>query len=181
MTYAYIKAVHIIFVVTWFAGLFYIVRLFIYHREAQDYPEPEKDILTKQYGVMEGRLWNIITVPSMVLTVLSGGYLLYAMAAWTQPWMWVKLGFIVGLLAYHFACQVLMNRMQGGVFSYTSHQLRLWNEVATLFLFAIVFIVVLKSAISWIWGLLGLLILSVALMIGVRVYRRVREKSGQRE
>ena len=79
----------------------------------------------------------------------GGGYLFYALGAWTQPWMWVKLGFIAGLLGYHFACQVLMKHMQGGTFAYSSQQLRIWNEVATLFLFAIVFIVVLKSAIDW--------------------------------
>src|SRR5690606_22972664 len=104
MSFDTIKALHIIFMVCWFAGLFYIVRLFIYHVEAQEKPQIERDILTKQFIDMESRLWWIITTPSMVLTALFGvcmllypghGYLIH------QPWMHVKLGFVVLLLVYH--------------------------------------------------------------------------------
>ena len=179
MLYPYIKSIHIIFVVTWFAGLFYLVRLFIYHKEAQDKEEPEKDILTRQYELMEKRLWSIITMPSMILATIAGLYLMLVNQFYTQAWMMVKLGFVLGLLAYHFSCGYLLKQMKNGVFKYTAQQLRLWNEVATLFLFAIVFQVVLKSALDWVWGLLGLLILSILLMLGVRVYRIRREKKAQ--
>ena len=176
MFYPYIKSIHIIFVVTWFAGLFYLVRLFIYHREAQDKEEPEKNILTRQYEIMEGRLWSIITMPSMLLATAAGLYLMFVNQFYSQPWMMVKLGFVVGLLAYHFSCGYLLKQMKAGVFRYTGQQLRLWNEVATLFLFAIVFQVVLRSALDWLWGLLGLLVLSILLMMGVRIYKIQREK-----
>ena len=71
--YDFIKALHLIFMVSWFAGLFYMVRLFIYFREASDKTEPEKEILQKQFILMMQRLWWIITTPAMVLTVVFGG------------------------------------------------------------------------------------------------------------
>src|ERR1035441_1745460 len=70
--FLYLKATHIVFVVTWFAGLFYIPRLFIYHTEAQEKPEPEKTILSNQFKIMTKRLWYGITWPSMVLTYILG-------------------------------------------------------------------------------------------------------------
>ena len=70
-----IKALHIIFVVTWFAGLFYIVRLFIYQREAQDKPERERAVLTEQFKLMSKRLWLGITWPSAIITSILGPWL----------------------------------------------------------------------------------------------------------
>ncbi|MEO6849990.1 MAG: CopD family protein, partial [Mucilaginibacter sp.] len=95
--YKYVLAIHIIFVVCWMAGLFYIVRLFIYHTEAQDKPEPDRKILSDQFVIMERRLWNVITVPSMFLTVAAGVTMLYLFPAWLQqPWMHIKLCFVAG-------------------------------------------------------------------------------------
>src|SRR5665811_979913 len=107
--YPYILAIHIIFVVCWMAGLFYIVRLFIYHTEAQDKPEPDRTILSKQFEIMERKLWYIIAVPSMVLVLAAGITMLCLMPAWLQqPWMHIKLCFVVGLVVYHFICQNMM-------------------------------------------------------------------------
>src|SRR5690606_15136915 len=103
MLYLYVKAVHIIFVITWMAGLFYMVRLFIYHAEAKQKSDTEYAILHRQFVVMEGRLWWIITTPSMYLTVLAGLTMLYlAPGLLTMGWMHVKLAFVSGLIAYHF-------------------------------------------------------------------------------
>lgn len=175
--YLYILALHIIFVVCWMAGLFYIVRLFIYHTEANSRPDTERDILQKQFVIMERKLWYIITVPAMVLTVLAGlsmiatrPGLLYA------PWLHVKLTFVVFLLVYHFICQRIMKRMEKGIFKLSSTQLRLWNELATILLVAIVFTVVLKSAIDWMYGMAGLVIFAVVLMIAVKLYKNYRKK-----
>jgi len=175
--YPYILAIHIIFVVCWFAGLFYIVRLFIYHTEAQEKPEPEKTILSKQFEVMERRLWNAITVPSMILTVAAGITMLYLVPAWLQqPWMHLKLGFVAGLLVYHFICQNIVKQMRNGVFKWSSTQLRLWNEVATILLFAIVFLAVVKDGISWIYGTVAIVLFSMIIMLCVKVYKYFREK-----
>ncbi len=176
--YNYLLAVHIIFVVSWMAGLFYGVRLFIYHTEANLKPEPERRILMQEYAKITARLWNIITIPAMVLTLLAGFAMLYAMPNWlAQPWMHVKLSFVLGLVVYHFICQRIMKQLRTGVFKWSSNQLRLWNEVATIILVAIVFTVVLKSAMDWLYGLLGLLLFSAIIMTAVKIYKRYREKN----
>jgi putative membrane protein len=159
------------------AGLFYMVRLFIYHTEAQDKPEPDRKILSDQFEIMEKKLWWIIATPSMYLVLAAGITLLTLIPGWLQqPWMHLKLLFVVGLIAYHFICQNKMNQMRKGIYKWTSTQLRIWNEVATIFLFAIVFLVVLKSAISWIFGVLGIVLLSLILMSGVKIYKYYRTK-----
>ncbi|RYY37453.1 MAG: protoporphyrinogen oxidase HemJ [Sphingobacteriaceae bacterium] len=175
--YDYIKSIHIIFVVCWMAGLFYIVRLFIYHTEAQQRPEPEKSILSKQFEIMERRLWYVISVPSMIITIIAGIAMLVLVPAWLhQGWMHIKLTFVLGLIGYHHICQSKMKQMRNGVFKWTSTQLRIWNEVATIFLFAIVFLVVLKSAINWIFGLIGLVVFALIVMSAVKIYKYFREK-----
>lgn len=159
------------------AGLFYGVRLFIYHTEANDRPEVEKNILQKEFEKIEWRLWNIITIPAMCLTILAGALMLYTRPyLLEQDWMQVKLGFVGLLLIYHFICQNIMKQLRKGIFKFSSNQLRLWNEVATILLVAIVFTVILKSAVNWIYGLLGLIIFSVIIMTAVKIYKHYREK-----
>lgn len=177
--YYYFLSVHIIFVVSWMAGLFYVVRLFIYHTEAAERPEMERLILQREYEKMEAKLWNIITTPAMVLTVLAGIVMIWIRPGLLQlPWLHVKLGFVVLLLAYHFICQNIMKQLKQGRCNLSSFKLRLWNEVATILLVAIVFTVVLKSAVNWIYGLIGLIVFSVVIMLGVKWYKSYREKRG---
>lgn len=175
--YNYIKALHLIFVVTWFAGLFYIPRLFIYHIEASQKPSPEKEILTKQLKLMTKRLWYIITWPSAVLCTLFAIWLLLLQPAFLQqPWMHVKLAFVALLFVYHIRNHLIFNQLQRDEVRYTSNYMRIWNEVATLVLFAIVFLVILKNAVNWIYGLIGLVILGILLMLGIKLYKSVRER-----
>lgn len=175
--YPYILSIHIIFVVCWMAGLFYMVRLFIYHTEAQEKPEPDRTILSRQFEIMERKLWYIITVPSMFLVIAAGITMLVLDAEWLrEPWMHVKLCFVLGLVVYHYICQNKMKEMARGIFKWKSTQLRMWNEVATIFLFAIVFLAVLKSAVSWMYGTFGLIALAMLLMIAVKLYKRARMK-----
>jgi len=182
MSLLYIKSIHIIFVVSWFAGLFYIVRLFIYHTEAEEKPKIERDILQKQFILMEKKLWYIITTPAMVLTTITGFLMIYVIPNFMyQPWMWAKLGFIVGLLIYHFYCQKLMKELENKKFRFNSTHLRLWNEGATVFLVAIVFIIELKSAVDWIWGFLGLSFFVIVLMIAVKIYKYYRLKKESKQ
>jgi len=176
--YNYIKSLHLIFVITWFAGLFYIVRLFVYQIEANDKPSPEKEILQKQYKIMTYRLWYIITWPSAVLATIFAMCLLYLMPAWLQmPWMQVKLGFVVLLFAYHFKCHQIYKQLQNDQFKYSSNFMRLWNEGATIILFAVVFLVILKNAFNWIYGVIGIVLFSVLIMLGFKFYKRIREKN----
>lgn len=177
MAYLYLKSIHIIFVVSWMAGLFYIVRLFIYHVEANDRPEAERLTLQAQFEIMQHKLWYIITTPAMGLSVLAGvGMIWLNPDLLTMNWMLVKLLFVAGLLIYHFMCQQIMNKLKLGVFSWTSTQLRLWNELATIFLVAIVFTVILKSAVDWIYGLTGLIAFSAVIMSAVKIYKYYRLK-----
>jgi putative membrane protein len=176
--YQYFLAIHIIFVVSWMAGLFYVVRLFIYHTEANDKPELEKNILQKEFTKIESRLWNIITTPAMLLTILAGAMMLFLNPGLLKAsWMHVKLGFIVLLLVYHFICQHLMKQLRNGIFKLSSTQLRFWNEVATILLVAIVFTVILKSAIDWLYGLVGLIVFSAVIMTAVKIYKYYRNKT----
>lgn len=176
--YAYIKSLHLIFVVTWFAGLFYVPRLFIYHIEAWQKPSPEKEILVDQLKLMTKRLWYIITWPSAILCTLFAVWLLFLMPAWLeQPWMQVKLAFVVLLFIYHLKCHQMFKQLQLDEVKYTSNFMRIWNEVATLVLFAVIFLVVLKNAFNWIYGVVGIFVLAILLMLGIRLYKRIREKN----
>src|SRR5680860_894667 len=176
--YNFIKALHLIFVITWFAGLFYIPRLFIYHIEASQKPSPEKEILTKQLQLMTKRLWYIITWPSAILATLFAVWLLVLMPVWLkQPWMHIKLGFVLLLIAYHLKNHQIFQQLQRNEIKYTSNFMRIWNEGATLILFAIVFLVILKSTFNWIFGVVGIVVLGILLMLGIKLYKRIGKKN----
>lgn len=171
--YLYVKALHIIFIVTWFSGLFYMVRLFIYNREAADKQEPEKSILQKQFSIMIRRLWLGITWPSAVLTLIFGLWMWHLFGG-LPTWLEIKLVFVLGLYLYHFSINAIYRQQIRGNFKYTSQQLRIWNEVATIFLVAIVMLVVVKQNMSWAWGLIGLILFVVLLMSAIKVYKLIR-------
>ena len=173
MMYNYIKALHIIFVVTWFSGMFYVVRLFIYNTEAGNKPAPAGAILRDQFKVMIMRLWLGITWPSAILTLIFGGWMWWLLGS-TPAWLLVKLHFVAGLFLYHLSLHYLYRQQMKGVFSYSSQKLRIWNEVATLFLVAIVMLAAVKESMSWVLGVLGLILLGLVLMIAIRMYRKAR-------
>ncbi|AOW20267.1 CopD family protein [Urechidicola croceus] len=178
MDFLYVKSLHIIFVITWFSGLFYIVRLFIYHSEAEQKTSPEKEILQNQYKIMSKRLWYIITWPSAILASLFAFWMLYQNPSYLKmPWMHVKLSFVLALYVYHGICHKIFKQLQNDIVEYSSTKLRIWNEVATIILFSIVFLVVLKNTINWIWGVIGIILFSLLLMFGVKLYKRIREKN----
>lgn len=171
--YLYVKALHIVFIVTWFSGLFYIVRLFIYNTEAQQKANPEKEILTTQFSIMIKRLWMGITWPSAVLTLIFGGWMFYLYGQ-MPAWLIIKLCFVAGLYGYHFTLHSLYKQQMQGIFKYTSQQLRMWNEVATIFLISIVMLVVVKESISLVWGLAGLVVLMIVLLTAINIYKKLR-------
>ena len=180
MLYLYAKSIHIIFVICWMAGLFYMPRLFIYHTEAKAKGTVAYDILHKQFTLMENRLWWVITTPAMYLTIASALTMLYVNPGLLKMgWMHMKLLFVAGMIVYHFATQRIMYKLRDERSTWTSGQLRMWNEVATLLLFAIVFVVVLKSALNWVYGMLGLMLLGVVLMLLIKLYKRYRKKKGE--
>jgi protoporphyrinogen IX oxidase len=181
--YNYIKALHIIFIVTWFAGMFYMPRLFIYSTEAGDQPEPAKSILRGQFAIMKRRLWYGITWPSAILTIFLGIWVM-VLGNWHQQvfekageWLLVKLIFVALLYAYFGSLHHIFRQQHKGNYKYSSNQLRIWNEVATVLLFAIIMLVVVKQSISLAYGLGALFALIAVLMVAIRLYRKSREKS----
>lgn len=175
--YLYLKALHIIFVVTWFAGLFYMVRLFIYHVEANEMKEPKKSILQNQYKIMSKRLWYIITWPSAIIVLITASLLLVKNPVWLQQnWMMIKLAMVALLYLYHYKSHLIFKDLQQNIVKYSSQQLRLWNEVATILLFSIVFLVVLKNSFNWIFGVVGIFALGIILMILIKWYKKYREE-----
>ena len=174
--YLYIKAIHIIFIVTWFAGLFYMPRFFIYNTEAESKPAIEREILRAQFEIMMKRLWYGITWPSAILTLIFG-ITVWTLYKSTPGWLQIKLVFVFFLYVYHISLHLIFRQQMKGVFKYTSQQLRIWNEVATIFLIVIVMIVVVKQNISAVWGIAGLILLAGVLFSAVKVYKLIRDKS----
>lgn len=180
--YLYLKALHIIFVVTWFAGLFYAPRLFIYNTEANEKHDAARDVLRSQFSMMIRRLWIGITWPSAILTLIFGSVVLLegdwskALANGQANWLWIKLVFVLFLYLYHFSLHVIYRQQMRGVFKYSSQQLRMWNEVATIFLVAVVMLATVKDSISWVWGVVGLIGFIILLMSAIKIYKIIRQK-----
>jgi putative membrane protein len=146
MTFFVLRALHIIGIVCWFAGLFYLVRLFIYHVEAFDEAEPKRGILTAQFALMSRRLWYAITVPAMILTAVTGTSLMFGYHDVVhESWLHLKLALLAVLFGYHYDCGRIRKRLAAGERPYTSRQLRIYNEVATFLLVGIVFVAVSRN------------------------------------
>ena len=181
MNILYVKALHIIFIVTWFAGMFYMPRLFIYNTEAEQKTPEIRTALREQFTIMMKRLWFGITWPSAILTLIFGPWLLIKLNYWNnlfEPynrWLLLKLLFVLGLYAYHFSLHAILKQQCAGIFKYSSQKLRVWNEIATIFLIAIVMLVVVRQEISLVWGLCGLIVFVALLMSAIKLYKHLRK------
>ncbi len=174
MLYLYLKSLHIIFVVCWFSGLFYIVRLFVYYCEAEQQNKVAQNILQDQYRIMITRLWNIITWPAAILTTLFGISMLVSNPTLlSMGWMHVKLAFIVLLFIYQIKCNQYVSQIKNNSLKKKASYFRIYNEGATLILFSVIFIVILKNSISWIFGVVGLVGLALLLMMGIKFYKSI--------
>jgi protoporphyrinogen IX oxidase len=176
MAYQYVKALHFIFIVTWFAGMFYLPRLFIYNTEAKEKDPAVRDALQQQFRIMMKRLWYGITWPSAVLTLIFGPWMWYLYSTFNvlPQWLFIKLLFVLGLYAYHISLHIIFKQQVNGIFKYSSQQLRIWNEVATIFLVAIVMLATVKESMSFVWGIVGLIGFIVVLMSAIRIYKTLR-------
>ena len=171
----YIKSLHIIFVITWFAGLFYIPRLFIYYIEASFKSDPEKKILMDQFRILMNRLWFIITWPSSILAIIFGLWMIVLVPNWLfENWMIAKLGFVFLLVLYHLKTHFILKELQLGLIKYSSNFMRIWNEITSVILVSVVFLVVLKNNISWFKLTVGLIIFISSLLFIIKLYKRLR-------
>lgn len=178
MNYLIFKSIHIISVVTWFAGLFYMPRLFVYFAEANEKPETEKNILQNQFKIMQRRLWYGITIPSSIVVLFFGLSLLQNYMPLTDyPWLVLKLLFVLGLYIYFYFLHKIFKQQQNNIIAFSPMTLRIINEVSTIFLFAIVFLVVLKNIMNMLWGIIALIGFIFILMIGIKVYKNIRERA----
>jgi len=185
--YLWFKTLHIVGVVVWFAGLFYLVRLFIYHREAEELEPALRAPFQAQYALMEKRLMekrlaNIITTPGMVVAVSMAIGLLVSNPAWLhQGWMHAKLAFVAALLAYHAFCYRLMGQLQNGSCGWSPQQLRALNELPTLLLVIVVMLVVFKNQFptgAATWFIVALVVFMAA---SIQFYARWRRLRAERE
>lgn len=175
--YEIAKSIHIIGVVSWFAGLFYWVRVFIYHVEAEDRPEQEKKVLKAQFALMEKRVYKVIANPAMFITIIGGVTMLYLRSGLlSQPWMHVKLFLVFLLIGYHHLCLSIMKKLANGTNRYKSEQLRGINEIASLFLVAIVILAILKNIANFGYVFIALVVLVALMMWGIKAYKKTRAK-----
>ena len=155
--------------------MFYLCRLYIYQRESVDKPEIEREILLEQFSVMTRRLLYGITWPSAVLTWVFGLWLLtYYLPL--PAWLWIKLGLVILLTFYHYSLYQIYLHHKCGKFSFSSNQLRMWNEVPTVFLISIVMLVVVKQGISLLYGLAGLFVFIAMLLFAIKIYAKFRKE-----
>jgi len=150
-------------------------RFFIYNTEAGERSEIEKNVLRSQFAIMMKRLWYGITWPSAILTLIFGGWIWYLYPG-TPGWLKIKLIFVLGLYLYHFSLHMIFRQEMRGIFKYSSQQLRMWNEVPTVILVAVVILVVVKQNIGLVWGLAGLFLFILLLMTAIKIYKLFREK-----
>ncbi|PSB11972.1 protoporphyrinogen oxidase HemJ [Pleurocapsa sp. CCALA 161] len=182
MAYYWFKAFHLIGIVVWFAGLFYLVRLFVYHAEAEQEPEPARSILKKQYGIMEQRLYSIITTPGMILTVaMAIGLISTEPEILKSTWLHIKLAFVILLIGYHHYCKRIMNKLALGECQWTGQQFRALNEAPTILLVLIVLLAVFKNSLpldATTWLVAALVITMVA---SIQLYAKKRRKDKEKQ
>ncbi len=175
----YTKALHLIFMVSWFSGLFYMVRLFVYYAESELNHGKLASDFKKQYLLMQRRLWFIISWPSLILTILFGLITLLSrqyIYLLNEPYMHVKLGFVFLLVIYHIICHKIYLDQKNGVASYSGTLMRIWNEVATLFLVIIIFVIVLRDQLDGLYGSIGFIFFGIVLFLGIKLYKRLRQQ-----
>ena len=161
--------------ITWFAGLFYIPRLFIYYIDATKKPSTERNILTNQFSLMMNRLWYIITWPSSILAIIFGFWLLILVPQWLyQNWMITKLFFVLDLVIYHLKTHFILKELEQGIVNYSSDFMRIWNEVTSIILVSIVFLVVLKNNVNWLKFTIGTILFVLVILILIKLYKRIR-------
>ncbi len=175
----YFKALHIIGFVSWFAGLFYLVRLFVYHVEAEQKPQPQSEILCKQFNIMAHKLYRIITTPAMVFTLIFGFAMLIQHPDYlSSSWMRIKLALVFLLIGYHFFCKRIIRDLENQTNRLSSFQLRLLNEVPTLFLVSIVLFAVVRDGLNYWYVLIGIAGFSIFLYFAAKAYKRKRDGRG---
>jgi protoporphyrinogen IX oxidase len=184
MEYLWFKSLHIIGFTSWMAGLFYLPRIFIYHVEANEQPEPIRSALKAHYNLTGKRLYTIITTPAMVVTILMAiGILTTEPDVLQEWWLHVKLVLVGLMVAYHFYCNWIRTQLAKDTFTWTSKQLRIYNEVSTLIFIPIVLLAIFKGQfptdlVTWLIAALVIVFL-VIIQLYAKKRREDKEKLKQ--
>jgi protoporphyrinogen IX oxidase len=181
MAYLWFKSFHIVAFVAWFAGLFYLPRLFVYHVEANEQPEAVRTILKAQYGLMERRLYSIIMTPAMFVTIaMAIGMVSLAPDLLHQPWLQVKLALVAVLVAYHVYCKRIMGRLAAGETPFTAQQFRWLNEFPTFLLVVVVMLAIFKNDLPRDATGYVVVLMAVAFAASIQLYARKRRLAKER-
>lgn len=178
--YLILKVFHIFGFVAWFAGLFFLVRMFVYHTESFDFENPKRDILRKEYEQIEGRVYKIICRPAMILTWLCGiGLVITYGWDWFKAsyWLHFKLALVIALTIYHEYCQKLIDQLKSGPTVFSSFQFRLWNELPSILLLAIVLLAVYKNSLDFLKAAAGVILFGIVIFAIAKAYRNRRLKT----
>lgn len=181
--YFLFKSLHIVGFVSWFAGLFYLVRIFVYQVESWNKQEPDRSILSHQFDLMAHRVYTIICTPALYITWTFGiGMLWLNGLEWLEAnnWMFIKLFFLAGLTLYHFWCGALIPKLEKRTLGISSFQFRMLNEVPTIFLVAISLLAVYKNSLDFLIALGGILLFGITLFVATKAYKRARDRGTAR-
>lgn len=178
MLHLYLKSLHIVGFVSWFAGLFYLVRMFVYHAEADQKPTHLKEDWKSEFVKMQWRAYKIICNPAMMITWTCGILMLINTPGFLQQgWIHIKLMLLVMLTGYHIWCKKRIQKLENNDSTITSFQYRLLNELPTLFLVAIVLLAVVKDLLNFVYMFLGVLAFGILLFVFARAYKKRREQN----
>jgi protoporphyrinogen IX oxidase len=181
MAYLWFKAFHLVGIVVWFSGLFYLVRLFVYHAEASEHPEPLQTMLKKQYELMEKRLYNIITTPGMVVTVaMAIGLISTEPEILKSGWLHIKFALVALLIGYHFYCGRIIKQFEKNQCKWTGQQFRALNEAPTVLLVSIVLLAVFKNDLPLDMTTWVIFAMVVAMIASIQLYAKKRKKDREK-
>jgi putative membrane protein len=182
MAYQWFKAFHLVGIVCWFAGMFYLPRLFVYHAEAYEQPEPARSILKNQYEIMEKRLYSIIMTPAMLLTIaMAIGLISTEPDILKEPWLHIKIGLVLILIGYHHFCKRIMKQFATDTCKMTGQQFRWFNEFPTVFFIIVVMLAVFKNNLPTGLTAWGIFAMVIAMAAFIQLYARKRRLAKEKE
>ncbi|GAB4386010.1 MAG: protoporphyrinogen oxidase HemJ [Elainellaceae cyanobacterium] len=182
MAYLWFKSFHILGFVAWFAGLFYLPRLFIYHIEAEERAEPVRAALKEEYSRIEKLLYKLIMMPAMLFTVaMAIGIISTEPYVLRETWLHMKLLLVLFLIGFHFYCGRLIRQLEAGTCSVSSLQMRRINEIPTILLGLVVLLAIFKNNLPINITVLGTGMMIAAFAIIIQLYARQRHSKKSEE
>jgi putative membrane protein len=173
LTPAWLKAAHLVATVFFFAGTIHIVRLFVAHRAALARWEPDRTILTDEFGAMERRALFWLNWPALMVALLLGGWMLVrAPGLLKLPFVQVGMGMYAAVVGYHFSVHRIYVHLQQGTLRWPAFKLQLWSQGASMLLLALILLALMRDRLTWTWGVLGLMVVGGIVMYVIGASRK---------